>query len=521
MTLSVRPRLAILVIHSWLCLTGCDEPAGTALRVSVNADSAVATRLATVVLSMQTQDDGHLLAEHEFAIGREDGEYRLPLSHDFVAVDGVLEVRIVVRGSNMQGTVIVEQAVHTSFVSEKLVFLPVYLRAACLRVTCGMPGETCNTALFGLRCGPVPTVAALDIQVTEPMEDQIAETTVWATCNEGRGCPIDTVCSAGVCVPPCSGPAGCPLGTTCMGGGCFQTCRWEASYSPCPEGQVCLVAGIVGVCATPPSCSAARLGNGICDEVAASEVCGADTECPPNDCYPPNRLSVCDPESHCGCMAGSICKVVDVRVSGPLGACMQEGSLATGEACAGSQQCGVDLWCQLNACVQYCSRPEDCASGLCVGNGCQVCDPLQKSGCSEGSECKIYSIAINGEVVGRCTTNGSAGEGDTCTVFGDCAEGLWCSNGYCLRTCRLDGDCGAGRSCVMNGCYTKCDFATQVECSDDQVCACFDRVRGCLGGRSYCVRPTTCTVEARLDPVCDGPSGTRLCIDDAMDPACR
>jgi len=256
----------------------------------------------------------------------------------------------------------------------------------------------------------------------------------------------------------------CPDGFTCEAGICVAV------------GGECKVEG--GECTVTENCCDGLF----CTGLVCSAPCGGEG-------------TACGGEG-ATCCDGFTC---ENEVCAGVHLCLEEGAV-----CADTQECCVNLFCNLGHCDGTCSGQENtcgnegdrpcCDSLECVES---LCAPVT---CSEiGGDCETSDDCCNALVCdsGTCFIPCQA-EGAICEISDDCCNGLVCSGGLCSvpcgiegETCESDDDCCSGSKCHWGTCKSTCGFPGDAcEMVADN---------GCCPG-------LTC-----FEAVCDNPSG--LCLD--------
>jgi len=177
---------------------------------------------------------------------------------------------------------------------------------------------------------------------------------------------------------------------------------------------------------------------------------------------------VCDPVCQTGCPCGQRCTV---STTGAV--CVaQGGSKGAGQLCApSSDDCLPGYAClreacgsNLGRCYRFCRDATMCGGGACTTTvnasndmslgqlACdlaeQTCNPLAPgtaSGCPDPTlSCFVTTI---GHTICDCPGRGRR-EGDSCRGYDDCAAGLACVDGSCVKLCASTADCAG---CVALG----------------------------------------------------------------------
>lgn len=79
-----------------------------------------------------------------------------------------------------------------------------------------------------------------------------------------------------------------------------------------------------------------------------------------------------------------------------------------------------------------CEQNRDCEA--LDGRPCVPCNAVTGAPCSGGEGCYLY-VAGSGRLAAQCFSAGRAALGERCDRAQDCAAGLICSGGICLRSC--------------------------------------------------------------------------------------
>src|SRR4029079_9024349 len=107
-----------------------------------------------------------------------------------------------------------------------------------------------------------------------------------------------------------------------------------------------------------------------------------------------------------------------------------------------------------------------------------ACSTEQQSGCDPGYKCTLY---LGAAAMHACElTRGSVTAGGACRNVGgidDCAGGLICNGGVCLKLCESGAGCGAGGACQQTFApgdgicrATGCDLFDESTCEGGQGC---------------------------------------------------
>jgi hypothetical protein len=145
----------------------------------------------------------------------------------------------------------------------------------------------------------------------------------------------------------------------------------------------------------------------------------------------------------CGCATDEQCTLVEGSRT-----CVANGSVGAGLECTGNDCVAGYLCVQMGGppgtCHKFCEVDNDCSppAGLCAipltGSGgadpvtvcSESCNPITSSGCPvAGMKCDLaQATAPPQSWFTLCTLVGTAGQGQSCVVSGDCATGLGCFN---------------------------------------------------------------------------------------------
>jgi hypothetical protein len=259
----------------------------------------------------------------------------------------------------------------------------------------------------------------------------LASIVMLVACESGAS--LGTACTR---ASECASPLVCRLGR----------CRTEcAAARDCPAGQVCL---------------AVAAGQGAC-ELPAIDVCAMSCDaplvCASGHCRVECMTDGDCPEGH-GCASG-VCQRSDST--------MDAGAIDAAASDAAPSDAG----------------PRD-APRLDTGRGDSgfACDPIDETGCT-GERCGL----VGG--VPTCVASGGVGVvGTACRNEVECASGLSCQGGLCVRVCLVgdDGFCGDDLVCSRDGvahqsfldseqplglCTEACDPVADTGCPIDATCA--------------------------------------------------
>ena len=276
-------------------------------------------------------------------------------------------------------------------------------------------------------------------------------------------CPGDTVCAQedfacvvkpSPCIPDCAGhdcgPNGCGGSCGLCTGGTFcasETLTCELPCIPSCEGKECGDNGCGGPC------------GGCLNE---GEFCSPDGLCLP-----------CDPIANTMCPEGMYCTY---ESGSQKPACVEAGTQMIGEPCGGMDKCAEGLCTELSSseegpmCYKICATNTDCGEGilcmslqdvaykLCGGSSTtdELCHLVDQDCAVDTDGCYFNGSAA------VCMTAGEGQEGEGCAQANDCAEGLTCNNGTCLRFCTKA--TGVPDGCDKDGDFPECkNFWAQQE----------------------------------------------------------
>jgi hypothetical protein len=361
-------------------------------------------------------------------------------------------------------------------------------------------------AVFGSSTRTVPCASGQNCAPQGPYQPSVCYT----PCSPAGTCPAGLACVndeyAGLaCVRagtatlgmPCTKTkisSGCASGLTCVSGACGVACA--AAASKCPSGEQCLLPRTpfdpAGVCiggdaaALGERCSSAdgrcagdgAAWNGVCDaQRVCVHPCDGDDQCAPGQrCVDMACHAACDPlATDPGCHAPEQCHAVSLG--------LVDGAVCTATASSDSaglrEPCSVEhagcasdgeafrgacvTWVRVARCWPYCAERSDCANGEdCISGICQpeTCDVLAPDpGCTSPAVCSAwlctdvggYDVSI-GE---SCPDGGSDSFGRQCANDGKAWRGIcsYTAGAYvCRRRCDASHPCAAHEYCDREAC---------------------------------------------------------------------
>ena len=293
-------------------------------------------------------------------------------------------------------------------------------------------------------------------------------------CVADSDCPLTAACLSGVCKDPCSQPGACGTSAECVTENHSPVCRCPFQTNGNPKVE-CYALQCVDSsdCGERETCT----GNKCVDACAASNACGANSDCTPQAHRP-----------ICRCKAGF--------TGSPFQGCV------TLLLCTSESQCPTGQTCVAGSCVSRCQSSRDCLpSQQCIEGKC-------RPACSDNSHCPASQTCLNSVCVpeARCRSDKDCGEGLSCqTTAGQAAECrnpcqgpvlcgrnavcsvsptrqpvCRCKEGYfgnpqddqigCLRIeCSKDSDCSADKRCHDNRCKIACMIDANV-CGKNTLC---------------------------------------------------
>lgn len=288
-----------------------------------------------------------------------------------------------------------------------------------------------------------------------------------SSCGGGLTCIDDPVQGGRFCSQPCSAtdPSACAAGF-----GCRASTAIPSATAACFPGAGDRSPVIGRACTDAAACRAA---NAVCLTEAQGYPGGSCSEsCGDGTCA---RDAVCVSFS-----TGSLC----------MGACSATGA---GGSCRDGYACNAYDAAGNGFCFPACSRDADCGTGRCLCTG--VCAPVGNPLSSIGSACRFNSDCSTGAFCIPATINGAGtgwasgycaspcGGGQSCLL---CPGGSTCvvsgaeGQSYCLATCSDQLPCRDGYACIARGNTSVC----MPGCTKDEECAV-----GLQCSRGACIRP--------------------------------
>ncbi|MSP92182.1 MAG: hypothetical protein EXR79_10330 [Myxococcales bacterium] len=402
----------------------------------------------------------------------------------------------------------------------------------------------------------------------------VAQKSDGLACDDGSSCTFPDLCEGGLCK---AAAVKCNDGNSCTTDSCDPKagCKNDANAVLCNDGDKCT--------------SADTCTNGACTGNPSKELCACTTD---NDC--PNDADKCNGALACvsntcvltlgsavvcplsgpctvvacnpltgqcvaqdkapgePCDDGSACTFGDK--CGPDGKCSEakkvvcaDGNPCTDEACLADVGCVVSYNQAPCNDADYCTAPDTCVQGKCVGVGtaCQCeedadcakkdftsdkcagiaiyqCDTVSKQ-CEEKTQAVPKVCAAPGDnpcvfaacdpKSGQCDTKPKA-DGLTCSDGDPCSTKDKCTFGVCKGVGAIEtGQCDDGNPCTADICESKatpdtCKHDSSLleggACSDGSACTKADLCKNgkCFGSAVSCDDGNACT-----DDVCDTISG--------------
>ncbi|MCG5053594.1 MAG: hypothetical protein KA712_11590 [Myxococcales bacterium] len=391
-----------------------------------------------------------------------------------------------------------------------------------------------------------------------------------ATCAGNDGIPASECDGNGSCVP--GKPVACAP-NVCRGNACLDKCTTDAD---CTGGAVCTnnscgLKPLGGTCKNGGECASGQCVDEVCCESACTGTCqycafptsrGKCTEVPAGSDDPRDVCKAKDPNTckeNGRCNGNGACQLfaeatpcseqscnstsnmlVYARQCDGLGTCKkvkEDTSCAphtcSGNACADS--CSRDDQCVApNSCVsslcgkrkpgQLCSNNDQCASGICTGEGVcctTACSGTCKSCKVAGKEGTCSDVPSGQDPLNQCEakTSSTCGTTGVCDGAGKCAvydSGVICAGATCsgdkskeigASTCDGAGKCAtpAGNTCandlVCGGSSCKASCAEDADCRNGKKCNA--RTKQCaLANGSGCANNAACGSDKCVDGYC-------------------
>jgi len=450
---------------------------------------------------------------------------------------------------------------------------------------CGAPGEcqtgtgTCNT-----ETGKCEYTSAPDGQTCKAKTDIDGS----GICNNGKCFGFDT-CDHSVYDQPANYP--CNFDSECESGICMalndgwtKYCTQECGLDmdACPKDMFCVNGGKdKGRFCRP-------LNRDVIGPKDSSQPvyapCNDDKDCKGGLCL------ALDKTNFCSANCESADKKADNKLCGDCGDCRDngdklgfkfkfycspKGKRKSGEPCRWSADC-MHRYCMQGLCSEQCldfngksNCPDnmECVGGVLDDPTVMVCVPKAVAGRGFGEECTGDYACMDGrkciEIAGKkiCTTDcsekdatcpqgectqyaskkkaclpkdwlGIKTDGEKCKAGFQCAEGLVCDRGACLKGCQKDDDCGVGTCfadlikqvgyCVT-GCETERNCKSGMTCFDGECVLNSDAqvyINGLCRTDADCVtglcKGGFCTDTCKTDSDCEGstdvqPGSLALC----------
>lgn len=196
------------------------------------------------------------------------------------------------------------------------------------------------------------------------------------------------------------------------------------------------------------------------------------------------------------------------------------------EPSTGGDSADAPTRCSGAECATSTSAPEECAqAGVDVFDCCPglaeeygralACDPYTNCGCKKGEACYVSNNGVTASAT--CYREGTTPHGQACSHdHRYCAGGSSCNDGVCSPYCdprdptTCSGDCIATAAVNLGYCFDTCNYPSDLLCASGLTCAQF----------GICINPwPTCDFH-KNNGTCDGPSGSRYCLNDEDDPDC-
>jgi len=389
----------------------------------------------------------------------------------------------------------------------------------------------------------------------------------------GEPCANDAACAQnlcldGACVSPCMGDGDCDTAT---GSPCtiesvtlqnnntdsVQVCTPPV---PCENDSVCRISetcyaqrspGNLGVFCRAPNVNGAQLG----------EVCSNDLQCADGLCFQGRFDQVCtgpcSTDADCT-VPGYECRRTDVPVPGGQTVATKICAPKDPPICFSNDQCATGLTCAVvpnrantaleSVCIPatgkqatgvMCTRDDDCASRVCLGNQCAApCETGRHDQCAMDQLCVSSSVSTLGlsGTFDMCTEPPDV----ACTSTRECTDGVRvCSDvrvsgtsasvfcqvpratgGALGATCAMDSACRSDLCLTATDtCSVACTLDSDCSATANQVCTTYafgnERVNTCIRGctdNGACSGGDICTINGDtltndLDQICFPPIG--------------
>jgi hypothetical protein len=229
-----------------------------------------------------------------------------------------------------------------------------------------------------------------------------------------------------------------------------------------PKGVVYLYRGlsIGGPCALTTDCETGFCVDGVCCDTA----CGGGD----NDCVACSVATGAVNDGQCATLAaGTSCgaKCANDSTQQPAGSCDDAGACDLPP----TQACAMGHACELGACIDLCTGPDDCLSGYFCSNG--SCSPIQGEGapCASDDECTTKHC-VDGVCCDQACGNGAPDDCVACAIASGAA-----SDGVCAAlsgsSCIDYDPCTASAECLVGFCQPKSLEPDGTECPNGSCAA--------------------------------------------------